>query len=186
MSIYAPVISEDEAQKIVGQVFRDTGYRLERRDPVIVQYVVQKMLLQDFSEKQARTFDYFVERTLPTIKSEARTLETIKTKFEVGARSAVDGVMENAGRESEKRIREVIHATDSKMLENLNQHVARLRREQDSILSGIWEQGEKFQKHSLQFVEAVDEYAKYLTRCFYLNIAFVVCNVGVAVYLLTR
>lgn len=144
MGLHPLKLTDDEVQALITRAFRETGYRLDRRDPVIVQYMVQKFLLKDFDEKQRETFSEFTERIIPALKAETVKMEEQKKRLWDWSRKASREIVDQSGEEYGHRIREVIQKTDNVMLENLNRHVERLRTEQNHILSKIEEKRQAF------------------------------------------
>lgn len=140
MGLHPIKLSDDEAQALINRAFHETGYRLNRNDPVIVQYMVQKFLLKDFDEKQRQTFSEFTERMIPVLKAETEKMLEQKKRLGEWAQSASREIVDNSGEEYARRIREVIRTTDNAMLENLNKHIVRLRGEQNDILAKLQEQ----------------------------------------------
>lgn len=142
MSLHPLKLTDDEAQALITRAFRETGYRLDRRDPVIVQYVVQKFLLKDFDEKQRETFSEFTERIIPAIKTETTKMEEQKKRLWEWSRNAAREIVDQSGEEYARRIREVIRTTDNAMLENLDKHIVRLRGERSDTLTKLKEQNQ--------------------------------------------
>ena len=155
MGLHPIKLSDDEAQALINRAFHETGYRLNRNDPVIVQYMVQKYLLKDFDEKQRETFSEFTERIIPALKTETAKMEEQKKRLGDWSRNAAKEIVDQSGEEYARRIRDVIRTTDNAMLENLNKHIVRLRSEQSDILA-------KLQEKHKAFVETAADFKKVL------------------------
>lgn len=150
-----PIKRDDEIQHIITRVFHETGYRLDRRDPVIVQFVAQGILLNDFNEAQQRLFHQLSERLIPAINAETKKLEEQKDRLWDLARSTASEVVRKVGSEYTQQIRDAMRQTDNAMLENLNDHIKRLRGEQNSLLSEMREEHQHFHKTAKQFEKIV-------------------------------
>ena len=79
---YPNTVHEDEVQQLITNVFQATGYRLGRRDPIIAQFVVQRILLTDFDKKQTQAFDDLRERIVPALREEGKKLEEQQRKLD--------------------------------------------------------------------------------------------------------
>lgn len=155
MGLHPIKLTDDEVQALINRAFSETGYRLDRRDPVIVQYMVQKYLLKDFDEKQRETFNEFTERMIPALKAETAKLEEQRKRLWEWARDAARKIVDESGEEYGRRIREVIRTTDNVMLDNLNGHIDSLRDKQRDILTKLDEKHKAFAKTAADFKKAV-------------------------------
>lgn len=148
-------LTDDEIQRLLTRVYSETGYRLDRKDPIIVQYVVQRILLRDFDENQARLFDDLSGRILPGLRNEAKKLEEQKDRLWELSRSTAADVVRRSGVEYTQHIRDAMRKTDDLMLSNLNEHVARLRTEQNDILAKLREKHRAFDDTAAQFSRTI-------------------------------
>lgn len=153
MGLHPIKLTDDEAQALINRAFQATGYRLDRKDPVIVQYMVQKFLLKDFDESQRQTFSEFTDRIIPVLKEETAKMEDQKKRLGEWSRNAAREIVDKSGEEYTNRIREVIRKTDNVMLENLNKHIVSLRNEQGDILAKLQEQRKELLVAAAQFRE---------------------------------
>ncbi len=178
MSLHPLKLNDDEVQALITRAFRETGYRLDRNDPVIVQYMVQKHLLKDFDEKQRETFSEFTERIIPALKAETAKMEEQKRRLGEWSRSAAREIVDQSGEEYARRIREVIRTTDNAMLENLDKHLVRLRAEQSGILA-------KFQEERKSFIDAAKYFKKTAILVFIGSAGFFGVLVAFALHFIT-
>lgn len=155
MGLHPIKLSDDEAQALINRAFHETGYRLNRNDPVIVQYMVQKYLLKDFDEKQRETFSEFTERIIPALKTETAKMEEQKKRLGDWSRNAAKEIVDQSGEEYAQRIREVIRKTDNAMLENLDKHIGHLRNVQSDNLTKLEEIHQAFADTAAQFRSAI-------------------------------
>lgn len=142
---YPNTVHDDEVQRLITNVFRATGYRLDRRDPILAQYVVQKILLEDFDKKQALVFDELCDRIIPALKEEGKKLEEQKRKLADSARFAANDVVERAGESFLERIRDAIREKDSTIQGGLGEHAYQLQQKHDAMLRNFKAQCDKFQ-----------------------------------------
>lgn len=169
-------IDDDEVQRLITLAFKETGYRLDRRDPIIAQYVVQKALLADFDEKQARVFNDFRDRLIPALKDEAKKLEQQKSRLEECSRLSAKDTVDRAGEDFLQRIRETIRKTDNAVLKGLDDHVANLQSVQKGILLHIEE------KHQ-EFADTANQFTKILNRFAIANLMLLVLAIVVAIFI---
>lgn len=155
MSLHPLKLTDDEVQRLLTRAYSETGYRLDRRDPIIVQYVIQKALLQDFSESQALIFGEFSQRVMPAITTEAKKLEEQKKKLWDLSKNASTDLVHKAGEDYLRLIRDVLRKTDTAMLENLDRHIVRLRNEQNEILTNLQAKHKAFIETARDFKKAL-------------------------------
>lgn len=155
MGLYPLKFNNDEIQRLLTQAFRETGYRLDRKDPIIVQYVIQKILLRDFGESQAQLFGEFSERIMPALAAEAKKMEEQKNRLWERSTNAAKEVVDRAGEDFLRRIRDTIRQTDGTLLENLNRHIVSLRNEQRDILTKLDEKHKAFAETAADFKRAI-------------------------------
>ena len=155
MNLHPLKLNDDEIQRLLTQAFRETGHRLERGDPIMAQYVIQKTLLHDFNESLHDTFSAFSERIMPAIIDETKKMEEQKDRLWSLARSAASEVVHCAGDEYAQRIGNVMRKMDDNLLENLDTHITRLRAEQKGILAKLDEKNKALDETAAQFEKTV-------------------------------
>lgn len=146
---------DDEVQRLITLAFKETGYRLDRSDPIIAQYVVQKALLADFDEKQARAFNDFRDRIIPALKDEAKKMEQQRDRLEECSRLSAKDTVDRAGEDFLQRLRATIRETDNAVLKGLDDHVAHLQSAQKGILSHIETKHKEFADTANQFINGM-------------------------------
>lgn len=174
MSPHPLKLDNDEIQRLLTQAYSETGYRLDRRDPIIVQYVVQKYLLGEFDEKQRGVFSEFFDRIAPMLRSEAKRMTEQKDRLWELARKAAEDVVRRSGEEYTRHINDAIRKTDNALFADLNDHIARLQDKQNDIVAKIREKQHAFEDAASQFSKTVS----------YLLLGYVIFTGGIAFLLL--
>jgi DNA anti-recombination protein RmuC len=146
---------DDEVQRLITLAFKETSYRLDRSDPIIAQYVVQKALLADFDEKQARAFNDFRDCIIPALKDEAKKMEQQRNRLEECSRQSAKDTVDRAGEDFLQRLRTTIRETDNTVLKDLDDHVERLQSVQKGVLLQIDEKNEEFAGTANQFIKTM-------------------------------
>lgn len=175
MGLHPLKLSDDEIQRLLTQAFRETGYSLERRDPILALYVIQKTLLHDFDESVRNIFSEFSDRVMPAIKEETKKMEERRDRLWDLARSAAEEVVHRAGEEYTQRIVKVMREMDKDLLSSLDTHITRLRGEQNRILEKLEEKHDAFDETAAQF-------GKIMTYTFLGGAAFFSILVFILVY----
>ena len=157
---------DDDVQRVLTKVFHETGYRVNRNDPIIVPYVVQKMMLGDFKKEEANLFEQFSEKTIATIKAEAEKLEKQSTKLMDIFRTTAAETVRDVSFEYTQHIRETMRNVDSAVFDNVNSLVTRLKSEQNEYLA-------KVEKAHQDFADTANQFNKLTVYLFLIIVAFI-------------
>jgi hypothetical protein len=160
---YPNTVHEDEVQQLITNVFQSTGYRLDRRDPIIAQFVVQRTLLTDFDKKQTKAFDDLTDRIIPTLREEGKKLEEQQRKLDSASRFAVEDVVERASESVLQRIRDAIREKDVAIESRMGEHLFQLKEKHDDILRKFKTQCDEFGKQYEKFGDTAAEFPRTLS-----------------------
>jgi archaellum component FlaC len=155
---------DDEIQRLLTRVFHETGYRLDRRDPIIVPYIVQKIMLGDFKKEEESLYAQFGERTVSTIKAEIEKLEKQSGKLMELSRTTAADTVRLVGDEYSQHIFATIRKADAAVFESLNKQMARVQGAQEKFmkeLDGVYQ----------NFTDTANQFGKVSVRLFLMLIA---------------
>lgn len=166
MSMHPLKQDDDEVQRVLTRVFHETGYRVNRNDPVIVPYVVQKIMLGDFKKEEAGLFAQFSEKTVAVIKAETEKLEKQSGKLMELSRTTAADTVRTVGSEYTQHIRDTMRKVDNAVFENVSSLTKHLKSEQDAFLK-------KVEEAHQEFADTANQFNKITMRLFLVTIAFV-------------
>ena len=149
---------------------------MDRRDPVVAQFVVQRILLTDFDKKQTQAFDDLTDRIIPVLREEGKKLEEQRKKLDAATRFAIDNVVERAGESVLQRIRDAIREKDAAIEKNMGEHLYQPKQKHDGILRDFKAQCDEMLRECEKFGETAKEFPKtllyfYIGKCLFLGAA---------------
>ncbi len=143
--------NDDDVQRILTTIFHQTGYRVDRRDPIIIPYIVQKAMLSDFRTEEENRLAQFTEKTIPAIRAEIEKLERHSGKLMELSRTAATETVMRTGGELNQHILNTMHKADNAVFDNLNALMAKFQSEQDKFMEELEETYQRFTTTSNDF-----------------------------------
>lgn len=156
MSMRRLEMDEDDIQRMLTRVYHEAGYKVDRRDPVIVPYIIQKTMLLDFKKEEAALFDEFAGKVLPPIQAEAGKFEKRRMELMALAQSMAADIVHEAGegfnRHMQEKSREAIDAAVSRHMDRLTKD---LRDAESKLAEKLERQHEAFTDSARQFLNGL-------------------------------
>lgn len=156
MSMRRLEMGEDDIERMLAQVYHESKYKVDRRDPVIVPYIIQKNMLLDFKKEEAALFDEFAGKVLPPIQAEAGKFEKRRMELMALAQSMAADIVREAGegfnRHMQEKSREAIDAAVSRHLGKLTKD---LLDAESKLVEKLERQHEAFTDTARQFLNGL-------------------------------
>ncbi len=58
-------ISEDEMRDLLTKIWHMSGYDIDKKDPVVIEYMMHKIILRQYEEHLLEQTRYFLDKFLP-------------------------------------------------------------------------------------------------------------------------
>ena len=150
-------MDEDDIQRMLTQVYRESEYKVTRRDPVIVPYIIQKNMLLDFKKDAAALFDDFTGKVLPPLQAETEKLRRQRNELMALAQNMASNIVREAGEKFNRHMEEKSTAEiDAAVLRHLDKLTENLRDAEGKL-------AEKLERQHEAFAGTANQFIKYLT-----------------------
>ena len=147
-------MSEDDIQQMLTQIFHESDYKVERRDPVIVPYIVQKNMLLDFKKDVGVLFDEFSGKVLPPLQAETEKLRKQRNELLELASGTANGIVREAGEKFNRHMQESSCAEiDAAVLRHLTKLTQDLRDTELQLVVKLEQQREAFENTAANFTD---------------------------------
>jgi hypothetical protein len=131
---------DDDIQKMLTDVYRETGYKLSRKDPIITMYVMQKKLNHDFFEKQTELFESLHSNIVPAINMSAEAFEKKKNELTGLAKRSAGEIIRSAGDNFINHVQNVLVDSRSTITSYLDSTLDQIRTSENEIMPKIWKE----------------------------------------------
>ena len=138
-------ISEDEMRDVLTEIWHKTGYDIDKKDPVIIEYVMHKIILEQFADQQGQVFQNFYNLYMPLFKAAGDSFEAKKTVFLEYAETTQKGVLKSLTDEYFKTINSSLNKIMKNLQEHLESLLTRQRKQEDEWLAATREEHKRFE-----------------------------------------
>ena len=168
-------LDKDELATLTSRIYQESGHGLEQDDPIMVQYLMHKIMLTQFLETQGKAMTAFADMLLPHILETERRFEENKTAFVKYLENAKEESLQALHDAYSKTVNGALGETRRAMTNELATIIKSMRTEEHSISRMLDEERGKF-------METVADFKKTMWRaaCF-VGGAFLVAALSVGV-----
>jgi RNAse (barnase) inhibitor barstar len=144
---------EDDIQRMLTQVYRESEYKVGRRDPVIVPYIIQKNMLLDFKKDTAALFDDFAGKVLPPLQAETEKLQRRRDDLMALAQNMASDIVREAGEKFNRHMEEKANAEiDAAVLRHMDTLTKNLRDTEEKLAEMLDRQHDAFDETANRFL----------------------------------
>jgi hypothetical protein len=161
-------MDEDDIQRMLTQVYRESEYKVGRRDPVIVPYIIQKNMLLDFKKDAAALFDDFAGKVLPPLQAETEKLQRRRDELMALAQNMASDIVREAGEKFNRHMEEKSKAEiDAAVLRHMDTLTKNLRDAEGTFAEKLEQQREAFDGIANHFLNGLSCLAAALGVLFF-------------------
>jgi hypothetical protein len=158
-------ISEDEMRDLLTKIWHMSGYDIDKKDPVVIEYMMHKIILRQYEEHMQEQTKFFLDKFLPYLNEANAKFESKKTEFiesaEKKQKEMLDAALKSVSEACQKSINKTTTDACQRILDNLKLMITHLREQEETLLTRIGQMHAKF--------EATAEwYEKRLRWCEYI------------------
>ena len=74
-------ISEDEIRGLLTEIWHSSGYDINKKDPVVIEYMMHKIILRQYEDHLAAALNHFLDKFLPYLSEANAKFESKKIEF---------------------------------------------------------------------------------------------------------
>jgi hypothetical protein len=124
-------ISDDELSDVLTDIWHKSGYSIDKKDPIIIEYMMLKIILRQFEDHMAIMLRHFLDTFLPYIKEADERFEAKKVAFTEYAEGKQKEVLKTIADAYHKDINTTTTKACERILENLQIVIKHWRRPLD-------------------------------------------------------
>lgn len=74
-------ISDDEIRDLLTKIWHSSGYDIDKKDPVVIEYMMHKIILRQYEDHLAASLNHFLDKFLPYLDETNAKFESKKVEF---------------------------------------------------------------------------------------------------------
>lgn len=161
MSLVRLEVDENEITDMLTELYHKTGYLIEKKDPIVAEYLMHKIILRQFLDHQSMILRHFTETYLPHLRKAEENFEAGKVAFTEYAETTQKDVLKSMMDSYNKIINNSLNQISKAILDNLKAMLAQQHDQEDKLLASTREEHRRFQATANRF-------EKHLLRAAYI------------------
>ncbi len=168
MSMVRLEMSEDELRDLLTRIYHETEYYIDKKDPIIIEYLMHKIILRQFADQQGKVLGHFADTFLPYLREADEKFESKKAAFTEYAETKQKEILKTITEVYHKQINTTTTSACERILDNLKIMISHLYKQEEELLSRT--QGEH---------RAFESTAEWFAKC----LRWTACILGGSVFL---
>jgi hypothetical protein len=148
-------LDKDELDTLTARIYQESGHGLEHDDPILVQYLMHKIMLAQFLEIQGKTMSAFADSLLPHILDTEERFEKNKAEFVKYLENAKEESLQALHDKYSQMVKGTLGEIHRAIINELETVVRNMRSEEGSMSRMMDEERGKLRKTVEQFENAM-------------------------------
>ncbi len=152
-------ISEDEIRDLLTKLYHESGYYVEKTDPIVIEYMMHKIILRQYEEHFLAQTKYFLNEFLPYLNETNANFESKKAEFvaqiEKRQKETLETLLKSVTEACQKKFDKTAKDACQLILDNLERMSSYLHERQERVLDQIDPKYTRFRTIAEKFEEYV-------------------------------
>ncbi len=155
MSMVRLEMSEDELRDLLTRIYHETEYYIDKKDPIIIEYLMHKIILRQFADQQGKVLGHFADTFLPYLREADEKFESKKVAFTEYAETKQKEVLASITSTYHKQINATTTSACERILDSLKIMIAHLYEQERDLLSRIKDEHRSFEATAEWFAKCL-------------------------------
>lgn len=130
-------INEDEIRDLLTEIWHSSGYDINKKDPVVIEYMMHKIILRQYEDHLATSLNHFLDKFLPYLSEANAKFESKKVEFTEYAEGKQKEALASIAETYRKSIDKTTADACQRILDNLKRMLSHLYKQEEELLSRI-------------------------------------------------